>query len=324
VREVDRYKQHKARERATLNARRAAGDKDVPRGLSANTTNKTITRLAQILEVAVEYGLIAGNPACGKRRRLKAERPRRRFVQPEQVPALLRASNSYLGERGRPLLATLAGAGLRIQEALDLERRHINLARGTLTIESSKTDAGVRVVDLTPALRDDLAVWLDRSPFMKPTDLVFPTLTGGRDSRQNVRKRLLLKAIEKANVELERLGIEPIGSVPLHGLRRTYATLRVLTGDDVVYVSSQIGHENPTFTLAVYAQAVKHREKLTAAERKAFDEAIEWARMGVTFEAPEEAPEMARIGTNESSAVPVTRAAVGSENEESRHLQRLP
>ena len=37
VREVDRYKRHKARERASLDARRAAGDKDVPRGLSANT-----------------------------------------------------------------------------------------------------------------------------------------------------------------------------------------------------------------------------------------------------------------------------------------------
>jgi integrase len=305
VREVDRYKQHKARERATLDARRAAGDKDVPRGLSANTTNKTITRLAQILEVAAEYDLIPGNPASGKRRRLKAERPRRRFVQPEQVPALLRASDGYLGRRGRPLLATLAGAGLRIQEALDLERRHVNLARGTLTVQQSKTDAGVRVVDLTPALRDELALWLDRSPFKQPTDLVFPTSTGGRDSRQNVRKRLLVKSIERANVELDRLGIEPIGSVPLHGLRRTYATLRVLAGDDVVYVSSQIGHENPTFTLAVYAQAVKHREKLTAAERKAFDEAIDWARMGATVEAPDRAPELARIGTNGDSAAPV-------------------
>jgi hypothetical protein len=75
----------------------------------------------------------------------------------------------------------------------------------------------------------------------------------------------------------------------------------VLAGDDVVYVSSQIGHENPTFTLAVYAQAVKHREKLTAAERNAYDEAIEWARMEATVEAPEQALVSARNGTNGDS-----------------------
>ena len=90
VREVDRYKAAKARERATLDARRSSGEKRVPLGLSANTTNKTLVRLAQILEVAVEYGMLPGNPARGRRRRLKSTRPRRAFVQPEQLMALLR------------------------------------------------------------------------------------------------------------------------------------------------------------------------------------------------------------------------------------------
>jgi len=77
-------------------------------------------------------------------------------------------------------------------------------------------------------------------------------------------------------------GIEPIGNVGPHGLRRTFASLRVAAGDDPVYVSSQIGHEDPTFTLKVYAQVVKHRERLTANEREAFDNAVEWALMGTT------------------------------------------
>lgn len=282
VREVDRYKAAKARERGALDARRAKGEKNLPLGLSANTVNKTITRLAQILEVAVEYGMIPANPARGRRRRLKSTRPRRGFVQPEQLMALLEAAESYLQGRGRPLLATLAGAGLRIQEALDLERQNVNLARGTLAIDSSKTEAGVRVVDLTPALRDELALWLDRSPFKEPSNLVFPTLKGEKDCRQNVRRRLLLRAIEKANENLAKDGIEPIGNVGPHGLRRTFASLRVAAGDDPVYVSSQIGHEDPTFTLKVYAQVVKHRERLTAKEREAFEKAVEWARMGTS------------------------------------------
>lgn len=78
----------------------------------------------------------------------------------------------------------------------------------------------------------------------------------------------------------------------------------MLAGDDVVYVSSQIGHENPTFTLAVCAQAVKHREKLTDAERSAYDEAIDWARMGAHVEAGFGHS----IGTNGGLAVPVTLA----------------
>lgn len=291
VREVDRYKLAKAREGV----------------LSAGTINKTITRLAQILEQAVEYDLIVANPARGRRRRLKADRPRRAFVLPEQLPALLVAAEKYLDGRGRPLLATLAGAGLRIGEALELRRSNVNLARGTLTIEQSKTDAGVRTVDLTPALREELTLWLDKSRFKEPDDYVFPTRRGLQDCRQNVRRRLLIAAIGKANISLAEQKIDPIGPVSPHGLRRTCATLRCAAGDDPVYIASQLGHEDPTFTLRVYAQAVKHRAKLTAAERKAYDEAIEWARMG----------------TGEQIVVPDGEAPLVESEEESRGLQRV-
>jgi integrase len=238
---------------------------------------------------------------------LKSEKPRRAFVQPEQLMALLEAGERYLHGRGRPLLATLAGAGLRIQEALDLERRHVNLARGTLTIEQSKTDAGVRIVDLTPALREELALWLDHSPFKGPGDFVFPTLRGGRDSRQNVRRRLLVKAIEIANATLLEAGIEPIGNVSPHGLRRTYASLRVAAGDDPVYVASQLGHEDPTFTLRTYAQVVKHRERLMAKERVAFEQAIEWAQMG----------------TNEPTVVSPAPTNGGPDQQKTHRFQRV-
>jgi hypothetical protein len=132
------------------------------------------------------------------------------------------------------------------------------------------------VVDLTPALRDELALWLDCSPFKQPTDLVFGTLKGRSDSRQNVWRRLLMPAIGEANLTLAKAGIEPIGSVGLHGLRRTFASLRVAVGDDPVYVSAQIGHEDPTFTLRVYAQLVK-------APRAACAERAAGVRVRVTF-----------------------------------------
>ena len=153
-----------------------------------------------------------------------------------------RPQRGLLLGRGRRCWRTLAGAGLRIGECLELERRHVNLARGTLTVLRSKTEAGRRVVDLTPALREELALWLDSVPFKQPTDPVFPTAKGGRDCRQNVRRPLLVKAVERADTQLVKEGIEPISEVGLHGLRRTFATLRCAIGDDPAYTASQLGH----------------------------------------------------------------------------------
>jgi integrase len=267
--EIDRYKVTKAAEGV----------------LGANQVNKTITRLSQILGTAAEYGLVPANAAAGKRRRLKGTKPRRAWVEPEQLPPLLEAAEKLLSGRGRPLLATLAGTGLRISEALGLERRDVNLVKGTLTVRQSKTDAGVRVVDLTPALRDELAFWLDKSEFKKPSDLVFPTSAGKPDNRNNVRRRLLVKAIETANKKLVELDIEPIGRVSPHGLRRTFASLRCAVGDDVAYTAAQLGHEDAVFSLKTYTHAVKRRERLNGHELEQFERAIEWAQW-------------ARMGTN--------------------------
>jgi integrase len=109
IAEVDRYRQEKVRE----------GE------VSATSINKTITRLAQILEVAVERELIDRNPARGKRRRLKERRPERTWLdRAEQIAALLEAGGELDAEARvdrratprRAFLATLTLAGLRISE----------------------------------------------------------------------------------------------------------------------------------------------------------------------------------------------------------------
>lgn len=163
---------------------------------------------------------------------------------------------------------------------LDLERRDVSLARGELRVRDAKTEAGIRTVDLTPALRDELALWLDRSPFKRPTDPVFPTGKGTRDNRHGVRERVVKKAIELANPKLAELSIDPIRKVTPHGLRRTYASLRCAVGDDVAFTSAQLGHEDALFSLRTYTHAVKRREKLIGAVRAEFEKAVEWAKWG--------------------------------------------
>jgi integrase len=261
VREVDRYKTHKAGEGV----------------LSANTANKTLVRLSQILSVAVEYELIPANPAAGKRRRLKSSRPDRASVEPEQLMSLLEGAGS-----NRPLIAMLAGTGLRIGEAVALCWRNVDFPTGTVRVVKSKTDAGVRVVDLTPALRDELLAHKAGARWSAPDDPVFATRTGRPQNRHNARRSVLLPAVKAANAKLAKLGIAEIEGVGLHGLRRTYASLRAAAGDDPAYVSEQLGHEDPRFTLRVYTHAAKRRQRLTGSHREQFNKAIEWARMGTS------------------------------------------
>src|SRR5206468_7622709 len=83
IAEVDRYRAAKVREREQQLVRRS---------LSNTSINATLNQLAQILELAVEYGQIPFNPARGRRRRLKAEPPKRSWLEPEQVKPFLEAA----------------------------------------------------------------------------------------------------------------------------------------------------------------------------------------------------------------------------------------
>ena len=62
------------------------------RPLGNESINKTLLLLAAIVDVAVDHGLLASNPARGKRRRLKAIRARRPFLEPYEIRSLLGAA----------------------------------------------------------------------------------------------------------------------------------------------------------------------------------------------------------------------------------------
>ena len=180
----------------------------------------------------------------------------------------------------------MAGAGLRIGEAVALDWRDVNLADGSIYVRSSKTDAGAqRMVDMPGGLLDDLKHHKATSSATDPVDPVFVTrgYNGGEPKRQrpdNVRLRLKT-TIKRANPKLAKQGIAPISErVTPHSLRRTYASVRSALHDDPVYIAEQGGWADPTFPLTVYARAVKRRDRLSEAHLKAFDRALEWAAMG--------------------------------------------
>ena len=260
IAEVDRYKTAKVQERERVKQGRR---------LSNGSINETLNLLAQVLEIAVEYGHIPFNPARGRRRRLKASQPRRSWLEPGQVKPLLdatvrglRGGKTITDTRMRTLFATAICTGLRIGELLDLRWAALDLQQGRLTVIHSKTEAGTgREIDLWPEIRELLIAYKQTAEHTLPTDYVFATKTGKADTRSNIAKRLK-RAVERANIALTNEAKAPISSsLSPHSLRRTFASFLYLRGEDPVYVMHQMGHADPKLALSIYTRVVGEQRR---------------------------------------------------------------
>ncbi|HEX5375967.1 MAG TPA: site-specific integrase [Solirubrobacterales bacterium] len=282
VEEVDRYRQAKVRESRELEEARAEQSElpesernRLPRPLSNSSINKTIRLLAVVLEQAVEYGHLSRNPAKGRKRLLRESKPSRSYLQPDQVEALLKAAakldrDARKGDTRRrlPLLAVLVLAGLRIGELLRLRWRDVNLAGRKLRVSASKTDAGVREVELTPMLQELLTEYRTRTRHSGPDDFVFSTRAGKTDSPSNVRTRFLAPAVKQANAELREADKEPMAAVTPHSLRRTFISLLLAANTPVPKVMAEAGHSDSKLTLGIYGQVIESKTDYGAAVDK--------------------------------------------------------
>jgi integrase len=178
------------------------------------------------------------------------------------------------------MLATLVLAGLRIGELLDLCWRDVDLTAGRITVRASKTDAGVRQVDMLPALRDELLELKASARRAGPNERVFPTATGARHGPSNIRRRVLTPAVKRANERLAEAAEVPLPErLTPHKLRHTFASLLVALGVDPGSVMDQLGHTDPSFTLRVY----RHGMRRDPASREALRVLVggaDWAATG--------------------------------------------
>ncbi len=287
VEAVDDYRAHKVRE---SEARARAIERGEPqrnihgqvlRPLSPRSINRTIGHLQWVLSVAVEYprfGLIV-NAAEGRRRRLPAPCPMPAYIDnAAQIQSLLEAAaeldrdpNHRLTER-EAILATFLFAGTRAHELCSLLWRDVDLAGARVFIGRSKTVAGQREIKLQPILFDILAVYKASANRGHPDCLVFPALTGGSRTPDNLRSNVLAPVRERADGLLVGSGLVPLPRpLTTHKLRHAFASILIALGEDPVSVMGQIGHADPTYTLRVYAHLMSRepfdRQRLRALAR---------------------------------------------------------
>jgi len=186
----------------------AAFNRYVVKRQATGTANGTINRersvLLKMLRLALEGGKLARLPVI---RGLKEAAPRSGFFEAEQYAAVRRHLSADL-QTGCDVAYTF---GWRMQsEVLALERRHVDLAGGRLTLRAGETknDEG-REVFLTPPLKAALAAQLERVDALqrkleRVMPFVFPHLSGRHRGKRILDFR---KAWRTACLEAELGGL---------------------------------------------------------------------------------------------------------------------
>jgi integrase len=226
--------------------------------LSAKTVNNTRVALLGCLKMAMNDGLIAGNPVLNVKP-LPVKRTEPKYLKVKQIPVYLDAAPAYY----RPLAEFLIGTGARVSEAIAIRPDDVDLEAGTVAIMRQRTrrsglateqtkGKNFRTVEVGSRLKAMLAdlvalraehgrEWLFEAPTPK---------RGPHSHRTEPLPPARRTVLEWHEATLEDAGLK---DMPLHGLRHTAAAAWLGTGHSLQFVKDQLGHSTIEVTSEYYA-----------------------------------------------------------------------
>jgi integrase len=212
---------------------RAARDNLQKKERSNATTNRYLSSMRSAWNWARAGGLIPADRHWPARLMLTEPRGRTRFLNDEEVTALLKAAESDNVMR-TAIIASIA-TGVRQGEMLRLQWKDIDLAGAKLTVHKSKNDQK-RTVYLPPSARAALKE-LKESPVAHVT-AVFVTANG-----LPLRKSWLETRWNKIRTAAK------LNDFRWHDLRHSCASYLAQSGANLLEIGSQLGHKSPSVTL---------------------------------------------------------------------------
>lgn len=187
------------------------------------------------------------------------------------------------GYVGRRVICELLGrGGVRVGELCQLRVGDVRLHDpngARFAVRESKTEAGERLVEMSPALAEAVARHIDRLRALGlpsgPDAYLVPNRRGGQLSRGRVGK-ILAEAARLASERQVAKGMPRLPHATPHTLRRTYISIALIAnGFDVKFVMSQVGHANSAMTMDVCAQLGQRAKRSHGVN---FDRLLEDAR----------------------------------------------
>lgn len=225
-------------------------------GLSWNTVKNLRNLVSRILRTAVEWSLLTSNPAHGVRLPTKQLSRPPRVITVDQFRALQRE----LPEPVRTMALLCAFTGVRAGELFALRWRHVDLDRGVLQVRESvhrgkfgppKTRNSVRDLPLGSVLLAALVAHQRRFKQNSTDDLVFPSRKDTALCRNNLLRRVVYPACDRANIP----------RVSWHSLRHLHATLLSEAGEPLKVAQAQLGHADLQTTLGVYTHVLPESQR---------------------------------------------------------------
>lgn len=226
-------------------------------GVSVPLSKKVLVTLAQIMRYAVKHRLIDHNPVTDADRPKDAGKVKgkstKRYLTGEQINALIDAVSD---PKFKMLIHLAAMTGARQGELIGLQWRDVDFKSGQINIRRSfnnrkwyqpKSAGSFRAVDVGQGTLKALKRWKVQCP---PSELglVFPNGAGDPLNHSNLLRQHFWPALEKAKLPRARF----------HDLRHSYASIMLTElGANVVYVSRQLGHADPSITLKVYSHILR-------------------------------------------------------------------
>lgn len=209
-------------------------------GLAASSRSRGLAAVRGFFRFLDRHGL-AANTAVRLVRTPKVSRPLPRPLDVDAAFAAIDTAGTlsdepWLARRDQALLLLLYGCGLRIGEALALNRRHV--PRGDTLVVTGK-GRKQRLVPVLPVVREAIEAYLAACPYAGAGDA--PLFVGARGGR-------LDPAVAQRQVRRLRgvLGL-PETATP-HALRHSFATHLLADGGDLRTIQELLGHASLSTT----------------------------------------------------------------------------